>query len=103
MASDGLIDKEEADIAIENSKIIEKQPVQKQEPRSQVPTAQPVAQAAPSPESPPTNIFAANTPGTPMTTGVTPTAQPTQPMDKAQQYAGLFPFDVTGQQIARQG
>jgi hypothetical protein len=24
-------------------------------------------------------------------------------MDKAQQYAGLFPFDVTGQQIARQG
>jgi hypothetical protein len=23
-------------------------------------------------------------------------------MDKAQQYAGLFPFDVTGQQIARQ-
>ena len=103
MASDGLIDKEEADIAIENSKIIEKQPVQKQEPRSQVPTAQPVAQAAPSPESPPTNIFAANTPGTPMTTGVTPTAQPAQPMDKAQQYAGLFPFDVTGQQIARQG
>jgi hypothetical protein len=103
MASDGLIDKEEADIAIENSKIIEKQPVQKQEPRSQVPTAQPVAQAAPSPESPPTNIFAANTPGTPMTTGVTPTAQSTQPMDKAQQYAGLFPFDVTGQQIARQG
>ena len=103
MASDGLIDKEEADIAIENSKIIEKQPVQKQEPRSQVPTAQPVAQVALSPESPPTNIFAANTPGTPMTTGVTPTAQPTQPMDKAQQYAGLFPFDVTGQQIARQG
>jgi hypothetical protein len=100
MASDGLIDKEEADIAIENSKIIEKQPVQKQEPRSQVPTAQPVAQTTPSPESPPTNIFAANTPGTPMTTGVTPTAQP---MDKAQQYAGLFPFDVTGQQIARQG
>jgi hypothetical protein len=103
MASDGLIDKEEADIAIENSKIIEKQPVQKQEPRSQVPTAQPVAQATPSPESPPTNIFAANTPGTPMTTGVTPTAQTTQPMDKAQQYAGLFPFDIAGQQIARQG
>jgi hypothetical protein len=103
MASDGLIDKEEADIAIENSKIIEKQPVQKQEPRSQVPTAQPVAQAAPSPESPPTNIFAANTPGTPMTTGVTPTAQPAQPMDKAQQYAGLFPFDIAGQQIARRG
>jgi hypothetical protein len=103
MASDGLIDKEEANIAIENSKIIEKQPVQKQEPRSQVPTAQPIAQATPSPESPPTNIFAANTPGTPMTTGVTPTAQPTQPMDKAQQYAGLFPFDIAGQQIARQG
>jgi hypothetical protein len=103
MASDGLIDKEEADIAIENSKIIEKQPLQKQEPRSQVPTAQPVAQTTPSPESPPTNIFAANTPGTPMTTGVTPTAQTTQPMDKAQQYAGLFPFDIAGQQIARQG
>jgi hypothetical protein len=103
MASDGLIDKEEADIAIENSKIIEKQPLQKQEPRSQIPTAQPVAQATPSPESPPTNIFAANTPGTPMTTGVTPTVQPTQPMDKAQQYAGLFPFDIAGQQIARQG
>jgi hypothetical protein len=103
MASDGLIDKEEADIAIENSKIIEKQPLQKQEPRSQIPTAQPVAQTTPSPESPPTNIFAANTPGTPMTTGVTPTAQTTQPMDKAQQYAGLFPFDIAGQQIARQG
>jgi len=52
------------------------------------------------PTSPPANIFAANTPGTPMTTGVTPTGQP---MDKSQQYAGLFPFDVTGQQIARQG
>jgi hypothetical protein len=103
MASEGLIDKDEADEAIENSKIIEKQPVQKQEPRSQVPTAQPVAQATPSLESPPTNIFAANTPGTPMTTGVTPTAQTTQPMDKAQQYAGLFPFDIAGQQIARQG
>jgi hypothetical protein len=24
-------------------------------------------------------------------------------MDKAQQYAGLFPFDVAGQQIARRG
>jgi hypothetical protein len=24
-------------------------------------------------------------------------------MDKAQQYAGLFPFDIAGQQIARQG
>ena len=100
MASDGLIDKEEADTAIEKSKVIEKQPLQKQEPRSQVPTAQPVAQALPGPEAPPSNIFAANTPGTPMTTGVAPT---TQPMDKAQQYAGLFPFDVTGQQIARQG
>jgi len=96
MASDGLIDKEEADIAIENSKIIEKQPVQKQEPRSQVPASQPVAEATPSPTSPPVNIFAANTPGTPMTTGV-------QPTDRSQQYAGLFPFDVTGQQIARQG
>jgi hypothetical protein len=26
-----------------------------------------------------------------------------QPMDRSQQYAGLFPFDVTGQQIAKQG
>ena len=52
------------------------------------------------PTSPPANIFAANTPGTPMTTGITPTGKP---MDKSQQYAGLFPFDVTGQQIARQG
>lgn len=103
MASDGLIDKDEADEAIENSKVIEKQPIQKQEPRSQAPTAQPVAQAMPSPTTPSANIFAANTPGTPITTGVAPTAQPTQPMDKAQQYAGLFPFDVTGQQIARQG
>ena len=75
-------------------------PKQKQEPRSQVPTAQPVAQAMQSPTTPSSNIFASNTPGTPMTTGVTPT---TQSMDKAQQYAGLFPFDVTGQQIARQG
>jgi len=71
-------------------------PKQKQEPRSQVPTAQPVAQATPTPTSPPVNIFAANTPGTPMTTGV-------QPTDRSQQYTGLFPFDVTGQQIARQG
>ncbi len=76
-------------------------PKQKQEPRSQVPTAQPVAQVSPmAPASPPVNIFAANTPGTPMTTGITPTGKP---MDKSQQYAGLFPFDVTGQQIARQG
>jgi hypothetical protein len=71
-------------------------PKQKQEPRSQVPTAQPVAQATPTPTSLPVNIFAANTPGTPMTTGV-------QPTDRSQQYSGLFPFDVTGQQIARQG
>jgi hypothetical protein len=63
----------------------------------------PRSEAPVTPTSPPANIFAANTPGTPMTTGVIPTAQPTQPMDKAQQYAGLFPFDVTGQQIARQG
>ena len=73
-----------------------KQEPQKQEPRSQAPAAQPVAQATPTPTSPPVNIFAANTPGTPMTTGV-------QPADRSQQYAGLFPFDVTGQQIARQG
>jgi hypothetical protein len=63
----------------------------------------PRSEAPVTPTSPPANIFAASTPGTPMTTGVTPTAQPAQPMDKAQQYAGLFPFDVTGQQIARQG
>jgi hypothetical protein len=60
----------------------------------------PRSEAPVTPTSPPANIFAANTPGTPMTTGITPTVQP---MDKAQQYAGLFPFDVTGQQIARQG
>ncbi len=60
----------------------------------------PRSEAPVTPISPPANIFAANTPGTPMTTGVTPTGQP---MDKSQQYAGLFPFDVTGQQIARQG
>jgi len=60
----------------------------------------PRSEAPVTPTSPPANIFAANTPGTPMTTGVTPTGQP---MDKSQQYAGLFPFDVTGQQIARQG
>jgi hypothetical protein len=60
----------------------------------------PRSEAPVTPTSPPANIFAANTPGTPMTTGVTPTAQP---MDKAQQYAGLFPFDVAGQQIARRG
>jgi hypothetical protein len=70
----------------------------KTQPRSQAPvTTSPVAEV---PAAPNTNIFAADTPGTPMTTGVTPTAQP---VDKAQQYAGLFPFDVTGQQIARQG
>ena len=71
-------------------------PKQKQEPRSQITTAQPVAQAMPSTTTPSANIFASNTPGTPMTTGV-------QPTDRSQQYAGLFPFDVTGQQIARQG
>jgi len=60
----------------------------------------PRSEAPVTPTSPPSNIFAANTPGTPMTTGVTPTAQP---MDKAQQYAGLFPFDIAGQQIARRG
>lgn len=96
MASEELIDKDEANEAIENSKIIEKQPAPVQQPRAQAPTAQPVAEAMPTPTTPPVNIFAANTPGTPMTTGV-------QPTDRSQQYAGLFPFDVTGQQIARQG
>ena len=101
LISEGTIDRKEGERAIEQSYDIEKQSKQKQEPRSQLPTAQPVAQVSPmAPTTPPANIFAANTPGTPMTTGVTPT---TQPMDKAQQYAGLFPFDVTGQQIARQG
>ena len=96
MASDGLIDKDEANEAIENSKTIEKQPAPVQQPRTQAPATQPVAEATPTPVSPPVNIFAANTPGTPMTTEV-------QPADRSQQYAGLFPFDVTGQQIARQG
>jgi hypothetical protein len=63
----------------------------------------PRSEAPVTPTSPSANIFAANTPGTPTTTGITPTAQSAQPVDKAQQYAGLFPFDVTGQQIARQG
>ncbi len=104
LISEGTIDRKEGERVIQESYNIEKEAKpQKQEPRSQVPTAQPVAQATPSLESPPANIFAANTPGTPMTTGVTPTAQTTQPMDKAQQYAGLFPFDIAGQQIARQG
>ena len=44
------------------------------EKRSQ---AAPTQEIAEGPTSPPTNIFAANTPGTPMTTGVTPTSQPT--------------------------
>lgn len=38
-----------------------------------------------------------------MTAATTPTATTLQPADRSQQYAGLFPFDVTGQQIARQG
>lgn len=38
-----------------------------------------------------------------MTASTTPTATTLQPTDRSQQYAGLFPFDVTGQQIARQG
>jgi hypothetical protein len=38
-----------------------------------------------------------------MTAATTPTAMTLQPTDRSQQYAGLFPFDVTGQQIARQG
>lgn len=63
------------------------------EKRSQAPITQQIAEG---PTTPNVNIFAANTPGTPMTTGV-------QPEDRSQQYAGLFPFDVTGQQIARQG
>lgn len=63
------------------------------EKRSQAPATQQIAEG---PTTPNVNIFAANTPGTPMTTGV-------QPEDRSQQYAGLFPFDVTGQQIARQG
>jgi hypothetical protein len=37
----------------------------------------PRSEAPVTPTSPPANIFAANTPGTPMTTGVEPTAQPT--------------------------
>jgi hypothetical protein len=63
------------------------------EKRSQAPITQQIAEG---PTTPDVNIFAANTPGTPITTGV-------QPEDRSQQYAGLFPFDVTGQQIARQG
>lgn len=46
----------------------------KTQPRSQAPvTTSPVAEMLASPN---TNIFAANTPNTPITTGVTPTAQP---------------------------
>ena len=46
----------------------------KTQPRSQAPvTTSPVAEM---PASPNTNIFAANTPGTPITTGITPTTQP---------------------------
>lgn len=39
----------------------------------------------------------------PVNTRVTNIDQSTQPMDKAQKYAGLFPFDIAGQQIARRG
>jgi len=97
LISEGTIDRKEGERVIQESYNIEKEAKpQKQEPRSQVPASQPVAEATPTPTSPPVNIFAANTPGTPMTTGV-------QPTDRSQQYSGLFPFDVTGQQIARQG
>ncbi len=101
LVSEGTIDRKEGERVIQESYNIEKEnKPQKQEPRTQAPTTQlitqPVAQAMPTPTTPPVNIFAANTPGTPMTTEV-------QPTDRSQQYAGLFPFDVTGQQIARQG
>jgi hypothetical protein len=114
LGDEGIIDKKESERIIGETDFVTseakglKSGKVKPTPVTPAPVAPPVqtsprSEAPITPTSPPANIFAANTPGTPMTTGVTPTAQPTQPMDKAQQYAGLFPFDVTGQQIARQG
>ena len=111
LGDEGIIDQGEAKRVIEETDFVTSEAKGLKSGKIK-PTPAPVAppvQTSPrsetpvTPTSPPANIFAANTPGTPMTTGVTPTAQSTQPMDKAQQYAGLFPFDVTGQQIARQG
>jgi len=109
LGDEGIIDRDEAKRVIEETDFVTseakglKSGKVKPTPAPVTPApvqTSPRSEAPVTPTSPPANIFAANTPGTPMTTGVTPTAQP---MDKAQQYAGLFPFDVTGQQIARQG
>ena len=109
LGDEGIIDRDEAKRVIEETDFVTSEAKGlksgKVKPTSAPVTPAPVqtsprSEAPTTPTSPTANIFAANTPGTPMTTGVTPTAQP---MDKAQQYAGLFPFDVTGQQIARQG
>jgi len=111
LGDEGIIDKKEServigetDFVTSEAKGLKSEKV-KPTPVTPAPVAPPVqtsprSEAPVTPTSPPANIFAANTPGTPMTTGVTPTGQP---VDKSQQYAGLFPFDVTGQQIARQG
>ena len=108
LGDEGIIDQGEAKKVIEETDFVTseakglKSVKVKPAPTPVAPPVQtsPRSEAPVTPTSPPANIFAANTPGTPMTTGVTPAAQP---MDKAQQYAGLFPFDIAGQQIARQG
>ena len=66
------------------------------------------------PSSSQTNLAPINTQVTQPRANLFTTQQPTMPpapmpspmaasTDRSQQYAGLFPFDITGQQIARQG
>jgi len=107
---ENLINSEQFTKATEESKITEKQLLD-----AGVKNAKDFRPNAPIQTTrPQTNLAPINTQVTQPRANLFTTQQPTMPpapmpspmvasTDRSQQYAGLFPFDITGQQIARQG
>lgn len=109
LIDEGLIDSEEGLKAIEESK-----QVQAEFERKGIKNTDDFNKALPQQIKPQTNLAPINTQVTQPRANLFTTQQPTMPpasmpspmvasTDRSQQYAGLFPFDITGQQIARQG
>jgi len=99
LGDEGIIDQGEAKRVIEETDFVTseakglKSGKVKPAPTPVAPPVQtsPRSEAPVSPTSPPANIFAANTPGTPMTTGVTPTSGITNiPQEQLNKYSTLF-------------
>jgi len=110
LLEDNLINSEQFTKATEESKITEKQLLDAGvknskdfRPNSPIQNTKPETNLAPintQITQPRANLFTTQQPSMPLAPTPTPMATA---LDRSQQYPGLFPFDITGQQIARQG